>query len=201
MRLFRRAQEPDDDGKWVIVGLGNPGDRYARTRHNAGVMALDVLLTRAGATMKSHKSGCLVAEGRLESTPVVMARSTSYMNESGGPVGRLVRWYKSPPERTIVLHDELDIPFGEVRIKVSGGTAGHNGLRSLVSHLGKDFVKVRIGIGRPRGNTRAEAYVLEEFSGSERKQLPDILETGADAVERIVAHGVERAMNEVNTRD
>ena len=200
MPLFRRSEDRGSD-RWVVAGLGNPGDRYAGTRHNAGVLVVEELLGRTSSSFKRHKSGCLIAEAKLEGEPVVLARTTSYMNESGRPLRELMRWYKAPPERLIVVHDELDIPFGEVRIKVSGGTAGHNGLRSLVSHLGKDFVKVRIGIGRPRGNTRAEAYVLEEFSGAERKQLSDILETAADAVESIVAHGVERAMNEVNTRE
>ena len=132
----------------------------------------------------------------------MLATPVSYMNESGGPVGRLVRWYKVPPADLVVVHDEIDIPFGEVRIKAGGGTAGHNGLGSLVAHLGtKDFLRVRVGVGRPRGRKAAADHVLDTFSAAERKELPFLLDTAADAVELIVSEGVERAMNEVNTRD
>ena len=125
----------------------------------------------------------------------------SYMNESGRPVRELVRWYKVPDDRVIVIHDELDIPFGEVRIKIGGGTAGHNGVSSVASHLGsKNFIRVRIGVGRPRGRQDPADYVLSDFSSSERKELDFILGDAADAAERIVELGAERAMNEVNTR-
>ena len=183
------------------MGLGNPGEKYAGTRHNAGALTIDVLLERVGGSMKSHKSGCLVAEGSLAGERVVLARPTSYMNESGRPVGGLVRWYKQPPENLVVVHDELDIPFGEVRVKAGGGTAGHNGLGSIVDHLGtKDFLRVRVGIGRPPGFKGAVGHVLNGFSAAERKELPFVLGEAADAVETIVGHGVERAMNEFNTR-
>ena len=202
MRLFRRA---DDDGgseaRWTIVGLGNPGDKYARTRHNAGVMVLDVLAERSGARFKSHKSGCLVAEARLAGEPALLARPTSYMNESGRPVGQLLRFYKTPLDRFVVVHDEIDIPFGDVRIKLGGGTAGHNGVKSLADHLGtKDFVRVRVGVGRPKGRQDPVGWVLTEFSAGERKEVPFLVGEGADAIERIIEAGVERAMNEVNTR-
>jgi PTH1 family peptidyl-tRNA hydrolase len=202
MPLFRRASHEDAGGRKVVVGLGNPGSEYESTRHNAGVKVVEALLVRAGASFKTHKSGCLVADARLSGTPVVLARATSYMNESGGPVGRLLRWYKVDPRDLIVVHDEIDIPFGDVRIKDGGGTAGHNGLGSLVSHLGtKDFVRVRVGVGRPRGSRQAASHVLDTFSGAERKELPFLIEAAADAVERILEAGVERAMNEVNARD
>jgi PTH1 family peptidyl-tRNA hydrolase len=143
-----------------------------------------------------------VAETTLAGTRIVLATPVSYMNESGGPVGRLVRWYKVAPADLVVVHDEIDIPFGEVRIKLGGGTAGHNGLGSLVSHLGtKEFLRVRVGVGRPRGRRAAADHVLDKFSSEERKELPFLLDRAADAVERIVDVGVERAMNEVNTRD
>lgn len=201
MPLFRRSSS-DEDGRWIVFGLGNPGDRYARTRHNAGVMVAEQLLERAGNRFKSHKSGALVAETSLGGERVVLARSTGYMNESGRSLGQLVRFYKTPPERVIVLHDELDIPFGEVRIKVGGGTAGHNGLRSVGDHLAsKGFVRVRIGISRPRAALDAADYVLQNFSGYERAQLPDIVERAADAAERVLEVGAERAMNEFNTKN
>lgn len=201
MPLFRRSSS-DEEGRWILFGLGNPGDRYARTRHNAGVLVVEQLLERAGTRFKSHKSGALVAEASLGGERVVLARSTGYMNESGRPLGQLVRFYKTPPERVIVLHDELDIPFGQVRVKVGGGTAGHNGLKSVGNHLAsKAFVRVRIGISRPRGEFDAADYVLQNFSGSERSQLPDIVERAADAAERVLEVGAERAMNEFNTKD
>ena len=200
MPLFRRSS-PDESERWIVLGLGNPGERYARTRHNVGVMTLAVLLDRTSSKLKSHKSGMLIAEVNLEGSPVVMARSTSYMNETGRPLGQLARFFKTPPERIAVVHDELDIPFGEVRVKVGGGTAGHNGLRSVGNHLStKEFPRVRIGISRPTGRLDAADYVLQDFSGAERRELPDITERAADAVERLISEGAERAMNEFNTR-
>lgn len=199
MRLFRRS--PTGDGaRWIVVGLGNPGARYARTRHNAGVMVIEILLERVGVALKRHKSGCLIAETEIAGTSVVLARPTSYMNESGRQVGPLVRWYKSPVDHVVVVHDELDLPLGEVRVKAGGGTAGHNGVKSLAGPLGgKDFVRVRVGVSRPRAGD-ATAYVLSDFSAGERHDLSAILERSADAVERIIEAGVERAMNEINTR-
>jgi PTH1 family peptidyl-tRNA hydrolase len=185
--------------RWVVVGLGNPGDRYSGNRHNAGAMALEVLLRRAGASLRKHKSGALVGVGAVGGERVVLARPAVLMNDSGRPVQGLLRWYKSPPERLIVIHDELDIPFGGVRVKQGGGTAGHNGLRSLVSHLsGADFNRVRIGISRPRSGRDAVGYVLGDFSTAERKDLPDLLERAADATERIIEAGPEAAMNTFN---
>lgn len=200
MAFFRRSSS-EEDGRRIVFGLGNPGDRYARTRHNAGVLVIDQLLARTGSRFKSHKSGALVAEASLGGERVALARSTGFMNESGRPLGQLLRFYKAVPEQVIVVHDELDIPFGEVRIKVGGGTAGHNGLKSVGNHLSsKEFARVRIGISRPSGRLDAADYVLQNFSGSERTQLDDIIERGADAVERILEVGTERAMNEFNTR-
>ena len=198
MSLFRRDRGSGD--RWIVVGLGNPGPRYERTRHNIGVVVLESLREQVGGKLKAHKSGCLVVEGRLSGEQVVLARSTSFMNESGGPVGRLVRYYKSPLERVVVVYDEIDLPFGTVRVKIGGGSAGHNGVKSLCAHLGKDFVRVRVGVSRPRGNIDAADYVLSEFSGSERKDLPDLVQSAAEAVEAVLEHGVERAMNEVNAR-
>ncbi|HEX2295305.1 MAG TPA: aminoacyl-tRNA hydrolase [Actinomycetota bacterium] len=200
MRLFRRGIDATES-RHVVVGLGNPGERYAGTRHNAGALAVDVLLDRAGGRLKSHKSGCLVAEVSMRGERVVLARPTTYMNESGRPVRALLRWYKQPVENLVVVHDEIDIPFGEVRVKSGGGTAGHNGLGSIVNHLGsKDFARVRVGVGRPPGAKAAAGHVLAGFSAGERKELPFLLVTAADAVESIVGDGVERAMNEFNTR-
>lgn len=187
--------------RWIVVGLGNPGERYAANRHNAGVMALEVLQRRTGVSLKKHKAGALVGEATIGGERVVLARPATHMNDSGRPVQGLLRWYKSPLERLVVIHDELDIPFGYVRVKQGGGTAGHNGLRSLVSHLSSPgFTRVRIGISRPRAGRDAVGYVLSDFSGAERKQLPDLLERAADATERTIEAGADAAMNEFNTR-
>lgn len=204
MSWFRRGRAGSADGsdRWVVVGLGNPGPRYSDTRHNLGAMTLDVLVERASSKLKSHKSGCLIAEVDLGGEPVVLARPTSYMNDSGRPVGQLVRFFRVSPERVVVLHDELDIPFGEVRVKFGGGIAGHNGLRSIVQHLRtEEFGRVRMGIGRPRGKEGAVGKVLDSFSGVERKELPEILGRAADAAESIVGDGIERAMNVYNTKE
>ncbi|MGI8791499.1 MAG: aminoacyl-tRNA hydrolase [Actinomycetota bacterium] len=185
----------------VIAGLGNPGERYAATRHNAGAVVLDEVAARSGVQLKRHRSGCLAAEARLGSVPVVLARPTSFMNESGGQVSGLARFYRVSAEQVVVVHDELDIPFGVVRVKSGGGTAGHNGVRSVASHLSsKDFVRVRVGIGRPTGRQDPVDFVLARFSSSERKELPLVISDAADAVERVVEVGAERAMNEVNER-
>ena len=200
MRLLRRSR-PEGRERWAVIGLGNPGERYASTRHNVGVMVIERLLERADGSMKRHKSGCLVGEVRLSDSPAVVGRTTSFMNESGRPIRELTGWYKVPPEMLIVVHDEIDIPFETLRVKFGGGTAGHNGLRSIVSHLGtNDFARLRVGVGRPRGEKAAAGHVLNDFSGAERKVLPDFLDEAAEAVERIVEVGVERAMNEINTR-
>ena len=200
MSLFRRSAR-DADGRSLVVGLGNPGEKYAQTRHNMGAMVVDVLLERSGSSLKSHKSGCLIAETDLAGERVVLARSTTYMNDTGRPVRELARWYKVPAEHLIVVHDELDIPFVEVRIKEGGGTAGHNGLGSIASHLGsRDFIRVRVGIGRPKGRGGAVGHVLNGFSSQEKKELPFVLERAADAVSSILSDGLDKAMNHFNTK-
>jgi PTH1 family peptidyl-tRNA hydrolase len=197
--LFTRKRE--DEGRWAIVGLGNPGDKYAETRHNAGAKVLDVLTARMGEKLKSHKSGCLIAEGTLGGERAVLARPVSYMNESGRSVRQLMSFYKIPADRLIVVHDELDVPFGEVRVKEGGGAAGHNGLKSVANHLStKDFLRVRVGVSRPRQQGDAVDHVLSRFSGAERAELPDVLERAADAVEMILEAGVDRAMTDFNAR-
>ena len=201
---FRRSRDGangDEGRRWVVVGIGNPGERYSKTRHNAGAMVIDELLERTHSKLKSHRSGCLISETVMFQSKVTFARPTSYMNESGRPVGQLMRFYKAQPSSLIVVQDEVDIPFGEVRIKWGGGTAGHNGLKSIVSHVGtNDFARVRVGVGRPRGRQVTSDHVLDSFSSSERKELPLLISDAADAVERIIEVGLERAMNETNTR-
>jgi PTH1 family peptidyl-tRNA hydrolase len=188
---------PED--RQLVVGLGNPGPRYAATRHNAGFLVLDVLAERMGAQFKAHRSHSDVVEGRLVNVPVVLAKPKSFMNESGGPVVGLSRFYKIPVENVIVVHDELDLPFETLRLKRGGGEGGHNGVRSVAASLvDKEFARVRLGVGRPPGRQDPADYVLREFGSAERKLLPVFLERAADAVEAILVNGLEAAQNEYN---
>ena len=181
------------DDRWLVVGLGNPGPGYASHRHNVGQMALDELASRIGATFKRHKTNAAVAEGRLGpgGARLVLAKPNSFMNQSGGPVAQLVRFYSTPPERLVVLHDELDIPFDTIRLKVGGGHGGHNGLRDIASAIGTpDFARVRIGIGRPPGRQDPADFVLAPFSKQERETLPSLLADAADAAELLISDGL-----------
>ncbi|WP_021596080.1 aminoacyl-tRNA hydrolase [Actinomadura welshii] len=181
---------------WLVVGLGNPGPSYAKNRHNAGFMVLDVLAARAGGRFKSHRARADVLEGRLAGVRAVLAKPRSFMNESGGPVKGLLDFYKVPVERLVVVHDELDIPFGAVRLKQGGGDNGHNGLRSITRSLGsKDYLRVRFGVGRPPGRMDAAAFVLKDFSAAERKDLDLEVDRTADAVEALLSGGLATAQN------
>lgn len=184
----------------LVVGLGNPGPNYAKTRHNLGFMVADILADRLGSGFKVHKkSGAEVATGRLGNRSVVLAKPRVYMNESGRQVGPLAKFYSVAAADIVVLHDELDIDFGRIRLKIGGGEGGHNGLRSVASALGtKDFQRVRIGVGRPPGRKDPAAYVLENFSAVERPEVPTICEQAADATELLVAQGLEAAQNTVH---
>ncbi|SNR49837.1 aminoacyl-tRNA hydrolase [Actinomadura mexicana] len=185
-----------DADLWLVVGLGNPGPSYAKNRHNAGFMVLDVLASRAGGRFKSHRARADVLEGRLAGARVVLAKPRSFMNESGGPVKGLRDFYKVPVERVVVVHDELDIPFGAVRLKQGGGDNGHNGLRSITKSLGaKEYPRVRFGVGRPPGRMDAAAFVLKDFSAAERKELDFGVDRAADAVEALLTDGLAAAQN------
>jgi PTH1 family peptidyl-tRNA hydrolase len=180
----------------VVVGLGNPGPRYAGNRHNVGAMVVDELAARVGGKFKAHKAGADVLEGRLSGRRVVLAKPRSFMNVSGGPVAGTARFFKVAPADIVVVYDELDIPFASVRLKIGGGENGHNGLRSITKSLGtKDYHRVRIGIGRPPGRMDPADFVLRDFSTVERKELPFLLDKAADAVEALVANGLEAAQN------
>ena len=188
------------DERWIIVGLGNPGPEYAGNRHNAGQMVLALLAERIGARFKAHRTRNDIAEGRLSGQPVTLARPQSYMNLSGGPVAALLGFYKLSPERLVVIHDELDISFGVIRLKLGGGDNGHNGLRSITSALGtRDYYRTRFGIGRPPGRMDPAAFVLKDFSAQERKELPFALDRSADAVEALITKGLTEAQNEYHT--
>jgi PTH1 family peptidyl-tRNA hydrolase len=188
---------------WIVVGLGNPGPSYAATRHNVGYLVADELADRMSGTWKAHKSGrSLAVEGRLAGTPgvrAVLGRGRCYMNESGGPVSGLLTFYKADPSRLVVIHDELDIPYGELRVKFGGGDNGHNGLKSLRKSLGTgDYYRVRVGIGRPHGRTDPADHVLNAFSATERRELDLHVQRAADAVESLLTEGLERTQTVYN---
>ena len=195
-----------DSGPWLVVGLGNPGPTYAGNRHNVGAMVVDELARRHGSQLKTHKARAVAAQVRLGTgpggipgPPAVIAVPNSYMNESGGPVSALLRFFSVPVERLVVVHDELDIDAGSVRLKRGGGEGGHNGLRSISASLGtKDYHRVRVGIGRPPGRMDAADFVLRDFSPTERKELPFLLDDAADAVESLVALGLLDAQQQVH---
>ncbi|WP_190818755.1 aminoacyl-tRNA hydrolase [Saccharopolyspora pogona] len=185
------------DSVALIAGLGNPGPRYAGNRHNIGFLVADELADRIGGKFKAHKAGAEVVEGRLAGARAVLVKPRSFMNLSGGPVAGAVKFYKAPPESLIVIHDELDLPFGTIRLKRGGGENGHNGLRSISKSLGtRDYVRVRFGIGRPPGRMDPADYVLKDFSGTERKELAYFIDVCADAVEAVVTKGLEAAQNQ-----
>lgn len=202
------------DGRWLVVGLGNPGPQYAGNRHNVGQMVLDELARRAGASfgsrggLLSRRPQAATAEVRIGMRPggvpgprAVLAKPTTFMNTSGGPVSALARYYDVPPERVVLVHDELDIPFGALRLKIGGGEGGHNGLRDTSKALGtRDYPRVRVGIGRPPGRQDPADYVLRDFSAAERKELPFLLDDAADAVELLVIDGLEKAQLTYHSR-
>lgn len=181
---------------WLVVGLGNPGPTYAGNRHNVGFMVLDLLGERVGGRFKAHKGRADVIEARLAGQRAVLAKPKSYMNESGGPVASLRNFFKVPVERIVVVHDELDIPYGTVRLKLGGGDNGHNGLRSLTKSLGtREFLRVRVGVGRPPGRQDPADFVLKDFSGMEKQDLGFHVDRAADAVEALLAGPLEAAQN------
>ncbi|MEV0351909.1 aminoacyl-tRNA hydrolase [Nonomuraea sp. NPDC050680] len=184
--------------RWLIVGLGNPGAEYAGNRHNAGFMVLDELAARAGGRFKAHRSRAEV----LESSRAVLAKPLTYMNLSGGPLKALSDFYKLGPDRLIVVHDELDVPYGALRAKLGGGDNGHNGLKSISKVLGtRDYLRVRFGIGRPPGRMDPAAYVLKDFATAERKDLAFLVDRAADVVESLMERGLETTQNEFHRAD
>lgn len=192
---------------WLVVGLGNPGLGYAANRHNVGEMVVAEVGRRTGASFKKHRANAMVAEVRLGSAGValggpklVLAGTNTYMNTSGGPVVGLLKYFGLPPERLIVVHDELDLPFDTVRIKFGGGPGGHNGVRDVIAAVGSgDFVRVRVGIGRPPGRQDAASFVLRDFSATERETLPSLISDAADAVEAVVTDGLTAAQQRFHT--
>lgn len=201
------STDPTTSVVWLVVGLGNPGPSYAGHRHNVGYLVAEELASRMGSGFRPHKSGRAdVVEGRLGGlggvggVRVVLARPRCYMNESGGPVSTLTKFYKVPVERIVAVHDELDIPFDTLRIKLGGGDNGHNGLRSMRRSLDSgEFHRVRVGIGRPHGRQSPADFVLSDYAAGERKVLPFQVDRAADAVESLVSDGLEKTQSRFNS--
>ncbi|MFJ2719225.1 aminoacyl-tRNA hydrolase [Streptomyces sp. NPDC087437] len=190
---------------WLIVGLGNPGPEYAMNRHNVGFMVVDLLADRIGGRFKrAGKAQAQVVEGRIgppgpESRRVVLVKPMSFMNLSGGPVNALRDFYKVPLANIVAVHDELDIDYGVLRLKLGGGDNGHNGLKSMTKAMGSDYHRVRFGIGRPPGRMQVADFVLKDFSSAERKELDYFVDRTADSVECLLAEGLERAQSAYNS--
>lgn len=202
MGLFSRRRSGDNPPDWLVLGLGNPGERYAHTRHNVGEDAVRLLATRHGASLRAGKNDAVVAECRIAEVRTVLAVPMTFMNESGRAAASLVsRFGLAGPERIIVVHDELDLEPGVVRVKSGGGLAGHNGLRSITSHLStQEYLRVRIGVGRPPSRERGADHVLSKVPKAERQVLDVAIECAADAVEQIITEGVDATMRAVNAR-
>lgn len=192
---------------WLVVGLGNSGPKYAGNRHNVGAMVVAELADRGRVTLSRHKGRASAGTTRLGVAPggapgpaATIAVPSGYMNESGGPVSSLASYYSVSPERIVIVHDELDIPFGAIRLKRGGGEGGHNGLRSVSASLGtRDYLRVRVGIGRPPGRMDPADYVLRDFSPTERKELPFMLGDAADAVELLAGSGLTATQQRFHT--
>ncbi|MEW9529013.1 aminoacyl-tRNA hydrolase [Microbispora sp. NPDC049125] len=200
--MLSREGAPGGAGRWLVVGLGNPGPEYAGNRHNAGFMVLDELAARAGGRFKAHRSRAEVVEGRLAGVPAVLAKPLSFMNLSGGPVKALADFYKVTPDRVIAVHDELDVPYGALRAKAGGGDNGHNGLKSITKSLGtREYLRIRFGIGRPPGRMDPADYVLRDFATAERKDLPFLVDRAADMVESLITAGLEATQNGFHAGD
>ncbi|MEU0395033.1 aminoacyl-tRNA hydrolase [Streptomyces sp. NPDC006208] len=195
----------DANEPWLIAGLGNPGPGYAANRHNVGFMVADLLAERIGGTFKrAQKAQAQVLEGRIgapgpASRRVIVVKPMSYMNVSGGPVTALRDFYKVPTANIVAVHDELDIDYGTLRIKLGGGDNGHNGLKSMTKAMGPDYHRLRFGIGRPPGRMQVADFVLKDFSPAERKELDYFVDRAADGVECLVTEGLERAQSAYNS--
>jgi peptidyl-tRNA hydrolase, PTH1 family len=197
--VFRRSPRTGSAADLLVVGLGNPGEEYSKTRHNVGAEVVEILARRHGGKLRKQKERSLADEVNVGGKRMALAVPLTYMNLSGEAVAPLVRRYGVEPAQLVVVQDEMDFELGRLQVKNGGGLAGHNGLKSIVAHLHtQDFVRVRIGIGKPPGQRQGADHVLRRFSKTERKEIDVTLEEAADAVELILADGVEVAMNRVN---
>ena len=185
---------------WLVLGLGNPGRRYEQTRHNVGFLVVDRLASRWAMNPTRAQLGAQVDSGQIRSERVVLAKPQSFMNRSGQPAASLLGWYKAEADQAIVVHDDLDLPFGTVRVKAGGGHGGHNGLRDLHRAIGRDYLRVRVGVSRPPKGWDTADYVLGRWTGAELEELDTVVDVGADAAEALISSGVVAAMNVFNVR-
>lgn len=197
---FRHSDVETDeanDGLYLVVGLGNPGGKYESTRHNIGFMVVERFAERLGVSFKSSKHRADTARGTVSGVSVLLAEPLTFMNDSGIAVRRLLEYYKVPPHRMIVVCDDLDLPFGRLRIRTDGSSGGNGGLKSVIREIGTDaFTRLRVGIDRP--SIPARAYVLQPFTREQETVLPALVEVACDAIEAILAQGPTSAMNEFN---
>lgn len=184
--------------RYLIVGLGNPGREHLYNRHNTGFMAVDRLAARHGIDLKRVQNKAIVGSGRIADRPVILAKPQAFMNLSGEAVGPLANYYKVPIGNLLVIYDELDIPFGVLRLREKGGAGGHNGMRSIIQHLGNDFARLRLGIGRPPGRMDAAAYVLQDFGRDELPVVSEMLSAAVEAVESFIQQGIDLTMSRFN---
>lgn len=188
-RLLTQQPRQLSSDSWLVVGLGNPGPNYQANRHNIGHIVIDVLAQRLGGKFKSSRQQAIFTEARIApgGPRVILAKPTSFMNLSGSPVSLLAKFHSIPLQRVIIIHDEIDIPFGEIRLKFAGGHAGHNGLRDIIAKLGNEFHRVRFGVGRPTGSKEVASFVLENFNAAEAKELEVLCQIAADKVLEIIS--------------
>jgi PTH1 family peptidyl-tRNA hydrolase len=194
------TKESTDTDKFLIVGLGNPGREHKANRHNIGFMTVDRLAAACQISMAKVQNKALTGNGRCANKSVILAKPQTYMNRSGDAVGPLANYYKIPPERVLIIYDELDLPLGTLRMREKGGTGGHNGMKSIVKHLGKDFPRMRLGIGRPSGKMPPAAHVLQDFSKDELPVVDELLDEAVRAVETFLLNGINLAMTNHNTK-
>ena len=203
-RLFNKEEEAQNEngamGKYLIVGLGNPGREHKGNRHNIGFMAIDRLAEACQISMGKVQNKALTGNGRCANQSVILAKPQTYMNRSGDAVGPLANFYKIPPERVLVIYDELDLPLGTLRMREKGGTGGHNGMKSITNHLGQEFPRMRLGIGRPPGKMPASAHVLQDFGKDDLPIVNELLDEAVKAGETFVTDGINLAMTRHNTQ-
>lgn len=198
-RLFHKEpEEPSDNNKFLIVGLGNPGREHKGNRHNIGFMALDRLAEAWQISLGKVQNKALTGNGRYANQTVILAKPQTYMNLSGDAVGPLAAYYQIPPANVLVIYDELDLPLGTIRLREKGGTGGHNGMKSITNHLGQEFPRMRLGIGRPPGSMPPAAYVLQDFGKDDLPLVDDLLNEAVRAAETFVTEGINLAMTRHN---
>ena len=196
--MGNRGDERSQQERFLIAGLGNPGREHSKNRHNVGFMTVDRLAADHGISLSRVQSKALVGTGRVAGKQVILVKPQTFMNRSGDAVGPLASYYRIPVENVLVIYDELDIPFGSLRLRQSGGSGGHNGMKSIINHLGNEFPRLRLGIGRPPGRMEPADYVLQDFRGAELETADAMLSEATDAVETFLREGIDLAMTKHN---